>query len=72
MSEKEREEGRDRKKEGVPSPASTSIAIPGRRSRGQRQMRIWKYAMLQTRVDGEAVQRRSLWEGGRSVVGFLG
>lgn len=61
-------QGRDRKKEGLPSPASTSIAIPGRRSRSQRQMRIWKYAMLQTRVDGEAVQQLSL---GRrwSVVG---
>lgn len=58
------------KKEGVPSPASTSIAVPGRRSRRQRQMRIWKYAMLQTRVDGEAVQQLSL--GRRSVVGFLG
>lgn len=60
-------QGRDRKKEGVPSPASTSIAIPGRRSRSRRQMRIWKYAMLQTRVDGEAVQQPSGLPGRRSL-----
>lgn len=62
-------QGRDRKKEGLPSPASTSIAVPGRRSRSQRQMRIWKYAMLQTRVDGEAVQQPSWKEVGRLGLG---
>lgn len=35
-------------------------------------MRILKYAMLQTRVDGEAVQQPALLEGGRSLGSRLG